>query len=76
MSEDNKPWTLSMGCHNGTYMSRDVCPPLKCSTLAECEEVVKTAERFWRARGYAVWYAVAREQSGKEVRLKDHPCLG
>jgi len=61
-------WTLSMGCHKGTLMSRDNSTE-KCDSLEQCRQRVVEAERSWARIGYYVWYADATGPNGEKIKL-------
>jgi len=65
-----RKWTLSIGSHNGTFMSRN-SKSEDYESLEECREAVKEHERTWNRLGHYVWFARATGPNGEEVQL--HP---
>lgn len=63
-------WTLSIGCHRKTLMSRDTdCR--EHDSLENCKEDVRKSEEFWSSIGYYVWFARATGPNGEEVKLHE-----
>ena len=63
-----KPWTLSIGCHRGTLISRD-SDLREHDSLEDCKKDVSESERSWARIGYFVWFATARGPNREEVKL-------
>ena len=67
---DDKPWTLNIGCHSGTLMSRDLTTE-QYATLEDCRKKAIDKEAAWKRLGYYVWYATAIGPNGERVTLHD-----
>ena len=70
MSDEGK-WTLTIGIHRGTLMSRDTEQPKKLNSRKECEDAVRVAERQYAELGCYIWFANAVDPDGQTHRL--HP---
>jgi hypothetical protein len=70
-SEDNeeKPWKLHMGCHQGTLMTRDVGDIIGCNSEEECRSVAETIRARWKRSGLKVWFAQAKGPNGENVKV-------
>lgn len=64
-------WTLHMGCHRGTLVSRDPCQPETHESLEACRDALNRAEKSWIRIGCFVWFATARGPNGEEVTLHE-----
>ena len=67
---DKGKWSLHIGCHRGTLMSRDSTVNNHAS-LDACREDVREADEAWRRRGCFVWFANAIGPDGEVIKL--HP---
>jgi len=63
-------WTLAIGIHNGTRLSRDTEDPRKLANLEKCQAAVTQAEKGYASMGYFIWFATAKGPDGKEHSLK------
>jgi len=52
MSNKSKKWTLNVGIHDGTRMSRDVVGPTELDSLEECKAEVELKEARCASIGY------------------------
>ena len=65
----NEVWTLNIGCHRGTLMSRDT----DHRTFATRDEAIQSyqeSRKFWRSIGYMVWYANLIAPDGSKTSLE------
>lgn len=72
---DDGEWTLHIGCHRGTMMSRDstktnhksyIRGKEQLKSLDDCIECAKDYAKNWQTRGYYVWFANAISPTGEE----------
>ena len=74
MTEQQRPWRLSIGIHSGTMMSRDSrshtvkfhdsSAPLE--SLEDCIECHQAWEANYRGMGYYIWFASAIAPDGTQ----------
>ena len=75
LATDNGEWTLQIGCHRGTMMSRD-STATNCKfysrgdgqlkSLDDCIQCAKDYEKSWQGFRYYVWFAHAYSPSGEK----------
>lgn len=70
---DDKKFYLSIGCHRGTLMSRDVDSPRPFDTYEEAYQAYLQAKAFWRSIGYMVWFAEITSPDGTKTHLESNP---
>ena len=70
MAAEKKKWKLNMGCHDGTFASRDSSIE-EYDSLNGCKEAVVKAEACWSEIGYFVRFADAYGPDGEKETL--HP---
>lgn len=63
-------WTLHIGCHRKTLMSRD-SDVREHDSLEDCRSDVKNSEECWARMGYYVWFAYAVGPNGEKVKLHE-----
>lgn len=69
---NNTKFVLSIGCHNGTLMSRD-CESREFDTFEEAYESYQTSKNEWRTFGYMVWFANIVSPDGAKTHLESNP---
>lgn len=67
--QDDGKWTLHMGFHRGTMLSRDLTNPTKHDSLETCIHVFRDRERMMNSIGYSVWFAKAIGPNEEETTL-------
>lgn len=60
-------WTLSIGCHNGTLMSRDSAQPSSHDTEEDALAEYIRQKDIWRSLGYYIWFARITNAGGEVV---------
>lgn len=68
--EEKGKWSLSIGCHKKTRISRD-SENRTHNSLEECRRDVKESEKCWARIGYYVWFARATGPDGEVVELHE-----
>lgn len=66
-SEQTSKWTLHIGTHRGTLMSRDTEQPKVMDSLEDCRVGAVLAKRQYRAVGCKMWFAYAVGPDGSRV---------
>jgi hypothetical protein len=69
---ENK-WTLTIGIHRGTLMSRDVEQPKEFDTYEEVVAEVNKARKDYASYGYVIWFANVVSPDGKESCIESNP---
>jgi hypothetical protein len=69
-------WTLFIGCHRGTLISRDVADPEKYDTEEEALTAYRAHKDFYRSIGYHVWFAHIKSPEGVERTLEQNSYIG
>lgn len=69
--EENK-YTLHIGCHRGTLMSRDATAETY-DTYEEAHDAYLKHRSFYRSIGYLVWFADIVSPDGTKTHLESNP---
>lgn len=70
---NDKKWTLRIGCHRGTLISRDTDSPRKFDTREEAIQDYQDSRSFWHSIGYQVWFAELIDPEGNKTMLEQNP---
>ena len=74
LTTDDGEWTLQIGCHRGTMMSRDSTATnckfysrgeAQLQSLDDCIQCAEDYAKNWQCNGLYVWFADAVSPSGK-----------
>jgi len=63
------PWTLHLGIHCGTCLSRDAERPKQFPSLNACRTEAESAARTYRGLGCKIWFGYATGPAGEHVSL-------
>lgn len=73
MDELTGKWTLSIGCHRGTLMSRDMENPKEFDTYDEVVAEWQKARKAYASFGYMIWFANVTSPTGEKSCLESNP---
>lgn len=68
-STNKKSWTLHIGIHRGTLMSRDIESPRQVSSLTKAREIAMRLFRDYARRGCHCWFCYAESPTGIKIDL-------
>jgi len=65
-----KNWTLCLGCHRGTVMTRDE-KTFTHGSLRACKRHLVQAKKSLSGLGYQLYFAIAISPRGKRITLEE-----
>lgn len=66
-------WTLTIGIHAGTLISRNIGNPRTFATKEEAMKVYQDDKKWYRRMGYMIWFANLTDPDGNMVCLESNP---